>query len=99
MESLRTLALSLQIPERTLRRAADEGLIHGERVSPRRFRTSFREDEYLRRNWPLLRDLREALRTEPAVRLAVLFGSAAQGTAHARSDVDIAVDIPDASPS
>lgn len=39
-------------------------------------------------HWPLLRDLRDALRTEPNVRLAVLFGSQATGRAVERSDVD-----------
>jgi predicted nucleotidyltransferase len=77
------------VPERTLRRAAAEGLIHGERTSPRRFRTSMREEAYLRAHWPLLRGLRDALRTEPNVRLAVLFGSRAVGTATARSDVNL----------
>lgn len=93
MESLRALARTLDIPERTLRRAAEEGLLRGERISPRRFRVSLREEDYLRRNWPLLRDLRAALRTEPSVRLAVLFGSHARGTATARSDVDLLVEI------
>ena len=50
---------------------------HGERLSARRFRTSLREESYLRAHWPLLRELRDALRTEPNVRLAVLFGSLA----------------------
>ena len=89
MGSLRSLAQALDAPERTVRRAAMEGLIHGERVSPRRFRTSLREEAYLRRHWPVLRALREALRTEPNVRLAVLFGSLATGTATERSDIDI----------
>lgn len=93
MESLRRLAQTLEIPERTLRRAADEGLIRGERTSPRRFRTTLREEDYLRRHWPLLRELRAALRTEPSVRLAVLFGSAARGDGHSRSDVDVLVDM------
>jgi predicted nucleotidyltransferase len=94
-DSLRSLARHLDVPERTLRRAAAEGLIHGERTSPRRFRTSMREEAYLRAHWPLLRGLRDALRTEPNVRLAVLFGSQALGTATARSDVDLLVALAD----
>ena len=90
-DSLRSLARHLDVPERTLRRAASEGLIHGERTSPRRFRISLREEAYLRSHWPLLRGLRDALRTEPNVRLAVLFGSQATGTATAQSDVDLLV--------
>jgi hypothetical protein len=79
MESLRRVASELSIPERTLRRAAADGLVRGQRVSPRRFRISFREEAYLRSHWELLRALRGALRTEPNVRLALLFGSTATG--------------------
>lgn len=91
MESLRRAAAELSIPERTLRRAASEGLVHGERVSPRRFRLTLREEAYLRSHWGLLRALRAALRTEPNVRLAVLFGSTATGNDDERSDVDVLV--------
>jgi predicted nucleotidyltransferase len=89
--SLRSLAQHLDVPERTLRRAATEGLIHGRRVSERRYETTLREEAYLRRHWPLLRELRAALRTEPNVRLGVLFGSFAAGQAGERSDVDVLV--------
>jgi predicted nucleotidyltransferase len=95
MNSLRSLAQELGIPERTLRRAAAEGLIHGERLSPRRFRTSLREESYLRSHWPLLRELRGALRTEPNIRLAVLFGSLSTGRAVPSSDVDLLVALSD----
>jgi predicted nucleotidyltransferase len=97
MESLRRLATELDIPERTLRRAAGEGLIHGERVSPRRFRTTLREEAYLRAHWPVLRKLRASLRTEPNVRLAVLFGSIATGVERADSDLDVLVVLDDQS--
>lgn len=97
MDSLRRLASELSIPERTLRRAASEGLICGERVSPRRFRTTLREEMYLRSHWPLLRTLRSALRTEPNVRLAVLYGSVATGGDSERSDVDVLVVLADES--
>jgi predicted nucleotidyltransferase len=96
-DSLRTLARHLDVPERTLRRAAAEGLVHGRRTSARRYETSLREEAYLRRHWPLLRELRDALRTEPNVRLAVLFGSQATGQATARSDIDLLVALTDAS--
>lgn len=98
-DSLRSLARHLDVPERTLRRAASEGLIRGERTSPRRFRTSMREEAYLRAHWPLLRELRDALRTEPNVRLALLFGSHATGTATERSDVDLLVALADSGAS
>lgn len=78
-----------------MRRAAREGLVHGERLSARRFRTSVRERSYLRRHWGFLSALREALRTEPNVRLAVLFGSMATGREHAGSDVDVLVALRD----
>jgi predicted nucleotidyltransferase len=98
-DSLRSLARYLDIPERTLRRAAAEGLIRGERLSPRRYRTSLREEAFLRKRWPLLRGLRDALRTEPNVRLAILFGSQATGTATERSDVDLLVALVDSGAS
>jgi len=98
-DSLRSLARHLDVPERTLRRAATEGLIRGERTGPRRFRTSLREEAYLRAQWPLLRELRGALRTEPNVRLAMLFGSQATGTAGERSDVDLLVALAEPSAS
>jgi len=95
MGSLIRTASELAIPERTLRRAASEGLVRGERVSPRRFRITFREESYLRSHWKLLRALRAALRTEPNVRLAVLFGSTATGSDNDLSDVDVLVVLHD----
>jgi predicted nucleotidyltransferase len=95
MDSLRQVAAALSIPERTLRRAANEGLIHGERVSPRRFRVTLREEGYLRCHWKLLYALRSALRTEPNVRLAVLFGSTAKGEDIPSSDLDVLVVLDD----
>ena len=86
---------NLEIPERTLRRAATEGLLHGRRVSERRYETTLREELYLREHWPLLRLLRSALRTEPNVRLAVLFGSVATGRESENSDVDLLVVLRD----
>lgn len=94
-DSLGSLARQLDVPERTLRRAAAQGLLHGERISERRYRTTLREEAYLRQHWPLLRDLRAVLRTEPNVRLAVLFGSAATGRDSERSDVDLLVSLAD----
>lgn len=95
MESLGLAAAELEIPERTLRRAASEGLVRGERLSPRRFRITFREEAYLRSHWELLRALRAALRTEPNIRLAVLFGSMAIGKDDEHSDVDVLVVLHD----
>src|SRR5918999_6724 len=95
--SLRTLARHLDVPERTLRRAAAEGLVRGDRTSARRFLTTLREETYLRTHWPLLSSLREALRTEPNVRLAILFGSQATGASLESSDVDVLVALADPS--
>lgn len=78
-----------------MRRAAAEGLIHGQRESPRRFSTSLSEENYLRQHWGLLRDLRGSLRTEPSIRLAVLFGSVARGDGRANSDLDVMVTMDD----
>jgi predicted nucleotidyltransferase len=97
MDSLRQAAAELSIPERTLKRAAGEGLIRGERLSPRRFRVTLREEVYLRSHWGLLHLLRGALRTEPNVRLAVLFGSTAKGDDLEGSDIDILVALEDPS--
>jgi uncharacterized protein len=99
MVSLGRAASELEIPARTLRRAASEGLVRGERLSPRRFRITFREEAYLRSHWKLLRALRASFRTEPNVRLAVLFGSRAIGTDDERSDVDVLVALQDPSVS
>jgi predicted nucleotidyltransferase len=95
MDSLGRAASELEIPTRTLRRAVSEGLVRGERLSPRRFRITFREEAYLRSHWTLLRALRASFRTEPNVRLAVLFGSSAIGTDDEHSDVDVLVVLHD----
>jgi predicted nucleotidyltransferase len=55
------------------------------------------ERVYVRRSWPLISALRVALRTEPNVRFALLFGSAATGTDTPESDVDVIVDLRDGS--
>jgi predicted nucleotidyltransferase len=56
---------------------------------------SLSEREYVRRSWKLLSALRAALRTEHNVRFALLFGSAARGTAAPGSDVDVLVALRD----
>ena len=90
--ALSELASQLETTDRTLRRAVREGLLHAERASPRTIDLTLSEREYLLRAWPLLAQLRAALRTEPSVRLAVLFGSRARGDDQDQSDVDILVD-------
>ena len=78
---------------RTLRRAATDGTIRCERVSARRQRVSEDERRYATAHWPLLSALRRALRTEPNVRLAVLYGSLARGDDRSDSDVDLLVSL------
>ena len=95
MSELTLLARRLGASERTLRRAANLGLLRAERMSERRLRLADGERRYLERRWPLLSGLRRALRTEPNVRLAVLFGSVARGDDEDGSDVDVFVDLRD----
>lgn len=72
-----------------------QGLVRARRPSPRKVEIQVKEREYLRRSWPLLSRLRQALRTEPAVAFAALFGSAARGDMHSGSDVDVLVALRD----
>jgi len=81
------------VDARTLRRAAVDGTIHVERVSARRQRVSEDERRYAAAYWPLLSRLRGALRTEPNVRLAVLYGSLARGDGSPDSDLDLLVSL------
>jgi predicted nucleotidyltransferase len=45
----------------------------------------------VRSHWPLVSRLLEALRKQPSVRLAVLFGSVARGSGRSDSDLDLLV--------
>jgi predicted nucleotidyltransferase len=92
LTALADLASELDTTDRTLRRAVEDGLVRGHRVSPRKFEMPISERTYLRQNWPVLRELRDALRTEPSVRAAILFGSYARGEQNDGSDIDILVD-------
>jgi predicted nucleotidyltransferase len=89
--TLPELAAELEANDRTLRRAAELGLLRLNRPSPRKVNVPIAERIYLRRHWRFLSDLREALRTEPAVAFAVLFGSRARGDERVDSDVDLIV--------
>jgi predicted nucleotidyltransferase len=90
---LSELADELGVDARTLRRAAADGTIRCQRVSPRRQRVEEDEWRYAREHWPLLSTLRRALRTEPNVRLAVLYGSVARGDDAPDSDLDLLVSL------
>jgi len=91
MTTLDRLAREVGASGRTLRRAAARGLVKSTRPTPRRIEVTPGELRYVRRHWPLLEELVAALRTEPSVRLAVLFGSFARGESHAGSDIDLLV--------
>ena len=97
MTELGVLAGELGVNERTLRRAVSEGTLRGVRPTERTLALPLSERRYVRRKWPLLSSLREALRTEQNVRLALLFGSAATGSDTPGSDVDVLVDLRDSS--
>lgn len=90
--ALSETAAALHCDERTLRRYASLGLLRAERGKRQELRLPHGEEAYLRRHWELLNGLREALRTEPSVRLAVLFGSVATGEDLPESDVDLLVE-------
>lgn len=91
--TLQLLARELHADERTLRRAVDVGALHCQRPGPRRLEVSQAEKDYLSGHWQILSGLRAALRTEPNVRAAVLFGSFARGTETGRSDLDLLVEL------
>jgi predicted nucleotidyltransferase len=97
MSDLVLLAGEVGVDERTLRRAMSLGTLRGSRSSPRKLELPLSEREYVRRSWGLISMLRAALRTEQNVRFALLFGSAATGTDTRASDVDVLVDLRDAS--
>jgi len=97
MNELGLLAPRVGASERTLRRAVNEGTLRAQRVSPRRLKLSAAEKEYVLKRWKLLARLRLTLRTEPGVRFALLFGSAARGDDTRGSDIDLLVEMRDPS--
>ena len=95
MSALTDLAHDVGVDERTLRRAVNEGTLRGTRPSPRKLDLPLSERRYVRRSWPLIAALRAALRTEPNVRFALLYGSVAAGEDTPDSDVDVLVSLRD----
>lgn len=93
MGTLQSLARSLGADERTLRRAVTDGTVRATRPSRRALVIDDHERAYLRDHWRSLSKLRAALRTEPNVRLAVLFGSTARGDDRPDSDIDVLVSL------
>ncbi|MEX0973480.1 MAG: nucleotidyltransferase domain-containing protein [Solirubrobacterales bacterium] len=95
MGAIQKLAEELNADERTLRRAVTQNTIRCRRPGPRRIRLAPGESQYLRGHWQLLANLRQALRTQRGIRLAVLYGSVARGDEDAGSDLDLLVDLAD----
>jgi predicted nucleotidyltransferase len=95
MGMIQELAADLAVDERTLRRAAYQGTIRTGRSGSRRLELVSGEHDYLRAHWPLLSELRGALRTVYDVRLAVLYGSLARGDEDEGSDLDLLVALAD----
>lgn len=93
MSELSRLAGDLGVSERTLRRATTGGLVRGSVGRAGRLDLNAEERAYLITHWPLLAALRQALRTEPSVRLAILYGSCARGDDDPESDADLAVSL------
>jgi predicted nucleotidyltransferase len=91
--TLPIIATELGADERTLRRAVSRGAIRCRRPGQRRLQLAPGERDYLHDHWPILSALSAALRTEPSVRLAVLYGSVARGDDAPASDVDLLVDL------
>lgn len=91
---LEQLASEVGVSERTLRRAVNGGLIRARRPSARRLLLSDPEVAWVRSHWSLVSQLLAALRTEPNLKLVVLFGSVARGDeVKGVSDVDLMVDF------
>jgi predicted nucleotidyltransferase len=93
MPTLQELAFELGVAERTLRRAVSDGLVRSETAGRRPRSITADECRYAIDHWPLLGALRRALRTEPNVRLAALYGSVARGEDTDASDVDLLVSL------
>jgi predicted nucleotidyltransferase len=95
MTTVKHVARRVGADERSLRRAVQRGAVRYSRLSSRRLDVSDEEERYLRAHWTLLSRLHAALRTEPNVRLAVVFGSLSRGDERSDSDVDLLVDLRD----
>lgn len=91
MTDLDVLAQEIGVHGRTLRRAAERGLLRAARRGAREVVIPPSERRYVRANWSLVSRLLEALRKQPNVRLAVLFGSVARGSQRPDSDLDLLV--------
>src|SRR3954452_3447184 len=94
MTALDELAREVGTSGRTLRRAAQRGLIRARRPTPHKIELTYAEREYVRTRWKTIAALLEALRTEPNVKVAAVYGSFARGTDIAdMSDIDVLVSL------
>jgi predicted nucleotidyltransferase len=93
MTELDTLAQDVGVHGRTLRRAAARGLLRATRRGAREIVLPPSERNYVRTHWPLFNRVLEALRKQPNVRLAVMFGSVARGSERSGSDMDVLVSL------
>lgn len=93
MSTAQDLARELSISDRTVRRAVDRDLIRGRRPTPNKLEISESERSYALTHWRLLQDLVLALRTEPSVLTAILYGSTARGDDSDDSDIDLVVEL------
>ncbi len=87
------LANQLGTSDRTLRRLVEAGVIRSLRRASGHHPVPIAEEEWLRGHWQVISGLRRALRSEPSVRAALLFGSVAKGTDTPASDIDVVVDL------
>lgn len=85
------MAQEVGVSERTLRRAVARDLLHATPLDERTSAISPLERAYVRSHWNLVSRLLEALRKQPNVRLAVLYGSVARGEEREDSDLDLLV--------
>jgi predicted nucleotidyltransferase len=88
-----SLATELGTSDRTLRRLVESGVVRPRWRAGGHHPLPLEEADWLRGHWHLVSGLRRALRSEPSVRAAFLFGSAAKGTDTPVSDIDLIVDV------
>jgi predicted nucleotidyltransferase len=88
-----SLAEELGTSDRTLRRLVESGVVRPRWRARGHHPLPPAEVDWLRNHWQLVSGLRQALRSEPSVRAAFLFGSVAKGTDTPTSDIDLVVDV------
>jgi predicted nucleotidyltransferase len=88
---LAQVAQRLGCSERTVRRYVREGTLRTRSIVPGRLGLSEQEQRYLSDHWSLLVGIKNALRTERDVRMAVLYGSTAVGEDGPDSDLDLVI--------